>query len=408
MESELTQPIINIDLLGHVANGKSSLVRAVTGEKTARGDSRCMQTGESREMTIQIGYSNAKIYQCGHCPKPDCYTSIEGSKKQIPPCDNCGEKDAMKLVQYVSFVDCFDPDTAVMMADGSSRQIKDICPNEKVMGDDGTARTVLSVQTGQKCLYRIKYTTQIKNKVEKQEFVCTEGHLLVLRIDTPVRTPAKRSNGKYSVEYYTVDLEKTVHINCNSFNCKDDAQDFYEKLDKSPVIFETTVVNYLQQLPVRLHIRCCMFRAETLEFDQGGDNLAVGKATSEEIAWLIGLWLADGKKTCSRITVNADKTEIIDRINDIASKANWTVSCYDYNDRNAKEIYIGKNYMQKDSFTCILRRLGVLDRKHIPQSLKFSPSSIRYNLLSGLNGKGEFEIVKKKGHYQLACDINWV
>ncbi len=105
MNPDITQPLINIGLLGHVANGKSSLVRSITGEKTARGDSRCMQKGESREMTIQIGYSNAKIYQCDHCPKPDCFASIEGSKKQIPCCDHCGEKDAMKLVQFVSFVD---------------------------------------------------------------------------------------------------------------------------------------------------------------------------------------------------------------------------------------------------------------------------------------------------------------
>lgn len=105
MSAELLQPIINIGILGHVANGKSSLIRAITGEKTARGDSRCMQKGESREMTIQIGYSNAKIYQCDNCPTPECFSSIEGSKTQIPDCDNCGQNTAMKLVKFVSFVD---------------------------------------------------------------------------------------------------------------------------------------------------------------------------------------------------------------------------------------------------------------------------------------------------------------
>ena len=102
---EITQPSVNIGLLGHVANGKSSLVRCITGEKTARGDSRCVQKGASREMTIQIGYSNAKIYQCQNCPKPQCYSSIEGSKNKVPDCSNCSSNKNMVLVQYVSFVD---------------------------------------------------------------------------------------------------------------------------------------------------------------------------------------------------------------------------------------------------------------------------------------------------------------
>ncbi len=104
-DTEINQPTINIGLLGHVANGKSSLIRCITGEKTARGDSRCMSKGESREMTIQVGYSNAKIYQCGSCPKPDCYAGIEGSKREIPVCKCCKRRDNMKLVQFVSFVD---------------------------------------------------------------------------------------------------------------------------------------------------------------------------------------------------------------------------------------------------------------------------------------------------------------
>lgn len=106
MSLEIKQPLINIGLLGHVANGKSSLVRTITGEKTSRGDSRCVQKQEKREMTIQIGYSNAKIYQCTNCPKPDCYYSTEGSNKIVPECTMCHTTQHMILVQFVSFVDC--------------------------------------------------------------------------------------------------------------------------------------------------------------------------------------------------------------------------------------------------------------------------------------------------------------
>ena len=409
----MQQPVINIGLLGHVANGKSSLVRSITGEKTARGDSRCMQKGESREMTIQIGYSNAKIYQCSECPKPDCYSSIEGSKKQIPVCDSCGKDETMKLVQYVSLVDCFDPETMIMMADGTTQQIQNICIDDEVMGDDGTARTVLNVQNGQKCLYRVKYVTQIKNKVEKHEFICTDGHLLVLRIDTPVSTPRKRSStGKYYVEYYTEGDNNTVRLNSKIFDDRASAQDFYEELDKTPVIFESTVSNYLQ-FPGRLRTKSRMFRAPILEFNKDID-LSVNDATSEEIAWLIGLWLADGSKAASQITTNTTDIEIIDRIKSISSKAKWTFSCCEYKNRNANAIYIGNKGFKKDSFTSLLRTLDILNNKHIPQCLKFSPVSIRRSLLSGIidgdgyYGKGEFEIVQKEDHFGLALDINWI
>lgn len=100
----MQQPVVNIGLLGHVANGKSSLVRCITGEKTSRNDSRCISKETDREMTIQVGYSNAKIYQCAVCPKPLCYASIEGSSTRVPECTNCQGTD-MQLVQHVSFVD---------------------------------------------------------------------------------------------------------------------------------------------------------------------------------------------------------------------------------------------------------------------------------------------------------------
>lgn len=106
MPLEINQPLVNIGLLGHVANGKSSLVRTITGEKTSRNDSRCVQKQEKREMTIQLGYSNAKIYQCKNCPKPDCYYSVEGSSKCVPECTMCHTDSEMELVQFVSFVDC--------------------------------------------------------------------------------------------------------------------------------------------------------------------------------------------------------------------------------------------------------------------------------------------------------------
>lgn len=90
-------------LLGdYTVTHNSSMVRCITGEQTARLDSRCTKNN----ITVQVGYSNAKIYRCDDCMPPECYASCEGSCKEIPRCKSCGFAcDNMTLVSHVSFVD---------------------------------------------------------------------------------------------------------------------------------------------------------------------------------------------------------------------------------------------------------------------------------------------------------------
>lgn len=97
------QPTVNIGLCGHVSHGKTSFIKWVTGEHTSRGDSRAVKNN----ITVQVGYSNAKIYRCRNCEPPACYAGCEGSCKAVPPCPTCAEKqNNMSLVAHVSFVDC--------------------------------------------------------------------------------------------------------------------------------------------------------------------------------------------------------------------------------------------------------------------------------------------------------------
>ena len=52
------QAILNTGVIGSVSNGKSTLVRSLTGIKTQKHSSE-----KERNITINIGYANAKIYQ---------------------------------------------------------------------------------------------------------------------------------------------------------------------------------------------------------------------------------------------------------------------------------------------------------------------------------------------------------
>jgi translation initiation factor 2 subunit 3 len=98
MEDELVQPSINIGLLGSVSNGKSSIVSMLTGTKTQRHSSE-----KKQNITIKLGYANAKIFKCSECERPQCYQSFSSDVKQAN-CSKCRKK--MDLVKHVSFVDC--------------------------------------------------------------------------------------------------------------------------------------------------------------------------------------------------------------------------------------------------------------------------------------------------------------
>jgi translation initiation factor 2 subunit 3 len=87
--------MINICTLGSVADGKSTMVKMLTGEKTQR-DSREL----IRNITINAGYSNLKIWNCIECNKK--YSSGEIIKEY--DCNNCNNKCV--LIKHISFIDC--------------------------------------------------------------------------------------------------------------------------------------------------------------------------------------------------------------------------------------------------------------------------------------------------------------
>jgi len=86
------QPLITIATQGRVANGKSSLIRALTGINPMK-----FKKEAEKNMTIKLGYTNAKFYKCYTCPSPYCY-----QVNQIT-CIQCGKSNELKL--HVSFVD---------------------------------------------------------------------------------------------------------------------------------------------------------------------------------------------------------------------------------------------------------------------------------------------------------------
>lgn len=103
------QATINIGTIGHVSHGKTTVVKAISSVDTIRF------TDEMKNnITMKLGYANAKIFKCPKCPEPSCYKSFGSEKEDLVLCDNkvtkeqgeekCGEK--LELLRHISFVDC--------------------------------------------------------------------------------------------------------------------------------------------------------------------------------------------------------------------------------------------------------------------------------------------------------------
>ncbi|XP_072271645.1 eukaryotic translation initiation factor 2 subunit 3 [Pyxicephalus adspersus] len=105
------QATINIGTIGHVAHGKSTVVKAISGVHTVR-----FKNELERNITIKLGYANAKIYKLDDpsCPRPECYRSCGSSTPDEFPTDLPNTKGNFKLVRHVSFVDC--PGHDILMA----------------------------------------------------------------------------------------------------------------------------------------------------------------------------------------------------------------------------------------------------------------------------------------------------
>jgi translation initiation factor 2 subunit 3 len=104
------QATINVGTIGHVAHGKSTVVKAISGVQTVR-----FKNELERNITIKLGYANAKIYQGSAASGEQTsagghYTSRGSSHPDV--FEDGGI--TWRLRRHVSFVDC--PGHDILMA----------------------------------------------------------------------------------------------------------------------------------------------------------------------------------------------------------------------------------------------------------------------------------------------------
>jgi translation initiation factor 2 subunit 3 len=112
-EIMMKQPIINVGTIGHVANGKSTTVERISSKQTQQ-----FAKERERNITIRLGYANAKIWKCDICDEPQCYSSSDSAVME-KYCNHCNA--VLELINHISFVDCpGHSELTAVMINGSS------------------------------------------------------------------------------------------------------------------------------------------------------------------------------------------------------------------------------------------------------------------------------------------------
>ncbi len=81
-----------------MAHGKSTVVKAISGVHTVR-----FKNELERNITIKLGYANAKIYKAKdpRVPRPACYKAFGSAKEDNPACEVAGMHALSRDVWYM-------------------------------------------------------------------------------------------------------------------------------------------------------------------------------------------------------------------------------------------------------------------------------------------------------------------
>ena len=249
---------------------------------------------------------------------------------------------------------CHIKGTKVIMADGSIKKVEDIKLFDKVMGADGTPRTVLNLHHGKDHMYKITPSSggnpQIVNSKHEIYYGFKNHHTgeVEFRTDTPITLMER--------------FEKTP-------SCRD---------------------------------KYYLYRKDGINF---------GDRHNDFDPYMLGLWLGDGTKF--KPTITTADYEIMDYLEQFALDHNMRTRYDKVRDEKALNISLvltdksEKGYRNKpvNYISQNLKRLGVFNNKHIPKEYIYCSESDRLELLAGLiDSDGWYDSKKKRFGF---CQVDY-
>jgi hypothetical protein len=149
--------------------------------------------------------------------------------------------DQLLLLHEMGTGKCLALDTPIIMYDGSIKKVQDIEAGEYLMGDDSTARKVLSVTTGLDNMYKVE-------QENGDSYICNQEHILCLKVDNYPLYKINEKEFKYEVEWVENNkfLKKYYPFNQTSkFKVEENIKKFIKEI-KEEQILEITIKDFLK------------------------------------------------------------------------------------------------------------------------------------------------------------------
>lgn len=239
---------------------------------------------------------------------------------------------------------CLGVDTEILMYDGSIKKVQDIIVGDKLMGDDSTPRTVLSVTKGYGQLRKIQ-------PKKGDAWVCNDVHILTL---SKYITGNKHNKGKFITVDIPINELENNNIIGNTHHTDGDFRMY--KLLKTGV----------------------KFRENAIDIDP----------------WLYGMWLGDGTTNQSSIT-NVNEN-VINEIEKTIPYENY-IDIKKYRDKCPKINILTNNKHKYNSFRRFVRSSSINNEKFILKNYLINTEEVRLKLLAGLIDSDGY--YKRKNYY---------
>jgi superfamily II DNA or RNA helicase len=302
-------------------------------------------------------YSNLKCTGEDHPP-------FEPTKHQRDTVDYFLKSPFKGLLLYHK-LGCLDPDTPVLLYDGTVKKAEEITVKDKLIGDDGLPRTVLETVSGVDKMYRIE-----QNKGDS--YTVNSEHILSLHFSGNMNICWVEKTKTWSLMWLDKKLLKIRYktVMCNTISKEEGYKiitDYRDKIYEDNII-DIKVSDYLSlSKSVKARLKC--YKCPKIHWEHKDVSLD---------PYILGLWLGDGNSRGDGFTT-AD-TEIYDSFVDWANNNNSIIK----NGTNQYTYYIRSKIPRYSTFMEQLRKYNLVNCKHIPKDYLINDENVRLNILAGL------------------------
>jgi DNA-directed RNA polymerase beta subunit len=277
-------------------------------------------------------------------------------------------------IMFLCPAECFDPETQILMWDGSCKRAGDIVVGDVLIDDLGNPTTVKTTCSGIKNMYDV-----IPDKDNFMKHRVTDNHILTLRIrrHKNIRKSSKKGYS-HMVEFFNREENK---FQTKHFELFEEADEFVNEFDDDDTL-DIKIEDYLK-LNKNTREKLVLFKTDGINWE---------KKDVEMDPYLLGMWLGDGLSDGAGFSLNY-KT-------DFETLAYWEK----WAEENGAVITKGERYSfsvvskkNKEAYAaglCVrveehplkkyLKKYNLVKNKHIPNEYLTNDKDIRLKVLAGL------------------------